>query len=73
MTNFDPIPAETERIASGVVHAVFQVHSTLGPGLLESVYEACLCHELKQRGIPFRAQVRYQWSTTGFDWMSGFG
>lgn len=57
MTNFDPIPAETERVATGVVNAVFQVHSTLGPGLLESVYEACLCHELKQRGIPFQTQV----------------
>jgi len=57
MKTFDPIPAETERIATGVVNAVFQVHSTLGPGLLESIYEACLCHELKQHGIPFQTQV----------------
>ena len=57
MKTFDPISAETERIATGVVNAAFQVHAALGPGLLESVYEACLCHELKQRGIPFQAQV----------------
>ena len=57
MKTFDPIPAETERIAAGVVNAVFRVHSTLGPGLLESIYEACLCHELKQHGILFQTQV----------------
>jgi len=33
------------------------VHKELGPGLLESVYETCLCHELKLRNIPFRSQV----------------
>lgn len=57
MVAFDPIPAETERIATAVVDAAFRVHSTLGPGLLESVYEACLCHELGQRGIPFQTQM----------------
>ena len=29
----------------------------LGPGLLESVYEVCLCHELSKRGIPFQRQL----------------
>jgi len=33
------------------------VHKVLGPGLLESVYEACLCYELSKRGVPFRRQV----------------
>jgi len=33
------------------------VHSALGPGLLESVYEACLCHELRRGELPFRSQV----------------
>jgi GxxExxY protein len=37
--------------------AAFKVHKTLGPGLLESVYETCLCHELNRRGISFRKQV----------------
>jgi GxxExxY protein len=40
-----------------VVDAAFAVHKELGPGLLESVYEACLCRELSLRNIPFRAQV----------------
>jgi GxxExxY protein len=54
---FQPIPAETERIAKQVVEAAFAVHKTLGPGLLESVYEVCLCHELSNRGVPFQHQV----------------
>jgi GxxExxY protein len=52
-----PIPQETERTAKAVIDAAFAVHKTLGPGLLESVYEACLCHELSKRGIPFQLQL----------------
>ena len=37
--------------------AAFKVHSTLGPGLLESVYEAALMYELKKKGLDVRAQV----------------
>ena len=33
------------------------MHRELGPGLLESVYEECMCQELQLRGIPFLAQV----------------
>ena len=54
---FEPIPAETERVASAVMDAAFKVHRALGPGLLESVYEICLCHELARQGIPFERQV----------------
>ena len=57
MNDKAPIPAETERIAKLVIDAAFAVHKALGPGLLESVYEACLCHELSKRQIPFRSQV----------------
>jgi GxxExxY protein len=57
MSYFQPIPAETEAIAKLVVDAAFAVHKNLGPGLLESVYEVCLCHELKKRGVSFRNQV----------------
>jgi GxxExxY protein len=48
---------EIERLASLVVDAAFQVHKHLGPGLLESVYETCLCHELTLRGVAFERQV----------------
>ena len=44
-------------MATVVVDAAFQVHTTLGPGLLESIYETCLCHELACRKVPFRRQV----------------
>ncbi|NOT59450.1 MAG: GxxExxY protein [Acidobacteria bacterium] len=36
--------------------AAMEVHTKLGPGLLESAYEACLCRELQLRGIPFERQ-----------------
>jgi GxxExxY protein len=39
-----------------VIGAAIEVHSVLGPGLLESAYEECLCHELGLRGIPFARQ-----------------
>lgn len=52
-----PISEEDERIASLIVDSAFAVHKNLGPGLLESVYEVCFCHELRKRGVSFRRQV----------------
>ena len=52
-----PLPAGTERVAKEVVDSAYKVHTALGPGLMESVYEACMCHELKKRGVPFAKQV----------------
>jgi GxxExxY protein len=40
-----------------IVGAAIEVHRRLGPGLLESAYETCLCRELSHRGISFRRQV----------------
>jgi GxxExxY protein len=40
-----------------IIGACIEVHRHLGPGLLESTYEACLAHEFATRGIPFRRQV----------------
>jgi len=57
MRQYEKIPEATEALARQVVDAAFAVHKNLGPGLLESVYEVCLCHELSKRGIPFRSQV----------------
>src|SRR3989442_400842 len=57
MKVFEPLPAETERLAKLVVDAAFKVHSGLGPGLLESVYEICLAHELRKRGLSLETQV----------------
>jgi GxxExxY protein len=44
-------------VARVVVDAAFKVHTTLGPGLLESVYEAALWHELTRRGLRVERQV----------------
>lgn len=51
MAEFDPIPEHLQQIGTAVVAAAFEVHKKLGPGLLERVYEVCLCHELNKRGI----------------------
>ena len=40
-----------------IIGAAIEVHKVLGPGLLESAYEACLCHELHLRSLEFRRQV----------------
>jgi GxxExxY protein len=45
-----------ETIAREVIDAAFQVHIELGPGLLESAYETCLCFELHERNIRFERQ-----------------
>ncbi len=51
------IPDATEQVATRILDAAFGVHRELGPGLLESIYEACLCEELRQTGIAFESQI----------------
>jgi GxxExxY protein len=46
-----------EDLTEQIIGAAIEVHRALGPGLLESAYEECLCHELNIREIPFRRQV----------------
>ncbi len=46
-----------ERVGKQVVDAAFTVHKALGPGLLESIYEVCFCHELHKRGLNYQRQV----------------
>jgi GxxExxY protein len=50
------LPAATELIAKQIVDIAVKIHKALGPGLLESVYEKCFCHELMLRQIPFVSQ-----------------
>src|SRR5258706_11261381 len=54
---FEKLPPELERVATQIVDAAFKVHSEMGAGLLESVYEACLAYELSKRGLRVRRQV----------------
>jgi GxxExxY protein len=48
---------EHEKATEPVIGAAIEVHRHLGPGLLESVYERCLCRELELRGIAHQRQV----------------
>ena len=48
---------ERDPRTGAIIAAAIEVHRALGPGLLESVYEECLCRELELRGIAFARQV----------------
>jgi len=54
---FAEIPSETERVGKAVLDAAYRVHTALGPGLLESVYEACHAFEIRESGILVETQV----------------
>ena len=45
-----------EALTEQIIGAAIEVHRALGPGLLESAYEECLCHEFHLRGISFERQ-----------------
>ncbi len=45
-----------ESLTENIIGAAIEVHKYLGPGLLESAYEECLCHELNLRGLKFERQ-----------------
>lgn len=47
---------DINNITGQIVDAAMKVHTALGPGLLESAYEACLAHELKKRGFSIERQ-----------------
>ncbi len=46
-----------ETFGKVILDCAFEVHKELGPGLLESIYEECLCEELKDRGIKVQNQI----------------
>ena len=46
-----------EELTEQILGAAIEVHKQLGPGLLESAYEECLCHELHLRGLHFERQI----------------
>ena len=46
-----------EYLGKEIVDCAFKVHKNLGGGLLEKVYEACLCYELEKKGIKYKRQV----------------
>ncbi len=46
-----------EELTEKIIGAAIEVHRALGPGLVESAYEECLCRELSLRGVPLQRQV----------------
>jgi len=48
---------EEEEIGKKIVNSSFIIHKALGPGLLEKVYEVCLCHELRESGLSVQRQL----------------
>ena len=48
---------EYERIGRIILDCAFEVHKELGPGLLESIYEECLCEEIRNKGLKVENQV----------------
>ena len=63
---------ERDPLTEQIIGAAIEVHRILGPGLLESVYEMCLCHELSLRGIEFRKQVELAVVSKGVKLESSF-
>jgi len=57
MNHRDTENTERDPVSATVIGAAIEVHRVLGPGLLESAYEECLCHELSLRGIAFERQL----------------
>ena len=53
----DQDPSLNRDLTHRIIGLAMRVHRRLGPGLLESVYERCLCHELGKEGIAFQRQV----------------
>lgn len=47
-----------EELTEKILGAAIEVHKALGPGLLESAYEECLCHECNLRGLRFERQIK---------------
>ena len=52
-----PLSEREEEIGKVIVNAAYKVHSALGPGLLEKIYEICFVHELKKAGLSVIRQI----------------
>jgi GxxExxY protein len=61
-----------ENLTKQIIGAAMEVHKTLGPGLLESAYEQCLCHELSLRKLLFQRQLTVPVFYKGIDLDCGY-
>ena len=75
MTEINPdvaIERQENDISGKIIGAAIEVHRKLGPGLLESAYEECLCCEMALRGIKFERQVPLPLNYKGVDLDCGY-
>jgi len=63
---------ELNEISSRILAAGFKVHTAIGPGVLESVYQTCLHHELRKAGLRVEAQVSVPVQYDGLQLESGY-
>ena len=63
---------EPNEISAQIVDAAFKIHTQLGPGLLETVYEVSVAHELTKRGLGVRRQVPGRIEFDGLKFVEGF-
>ena len=63
---------EPNEISAQIVDAAFKIHTQLGPGLLETVYEVSVAHELTKRGLGVRRQVPVPIEFDGLKFDEGF-
>lgn len=61
-----------EELTRIIISSAIEVHRTLGPGLLESSYERCLCHELGLRNVTFERQRALPISYKGLNLGCGY-
>ncbi len=66
------VKEKADALSREVIGAVIEVHKALGPGLLESTYEECLCQELTLRGISFQRQVELPIEYKGVKLSAGY-
>jgi GxxExxY protein len=59
-------------LTGAIIGCAIEVHRTLGPGLLESTYEACVAHELRQAALAFETQVQIPIVYKGEEFPCGF-
>lgn len=67
-----PLPPRINEVGRQIVDAAVKVHSALGPGLLESAYQACLAQELGLRGLAVRSEVALPIIYEGLKLSAGF-
>lgn len=72
MNRKDAETPREDRLTREIIGAAIEVHRELGPGLLESAYEQCLCHELSLRGLKFQRQVELPVTYKGIRLDCGF-